>query len=301
MVIDGSALFVGKEIAMKTMCMIAALLVAGCAVEQAGDDLARPPALDPAGDSIQAPELEGVAHEGVRVIAKVARPNGGLVHFLASETGDGVGCGELVPADGSAIPASSGSDPRDCLQLFVGLTATDVPVPEALVASSGLADAAALVAGRRIVKQIDGTLGSIEPARSLDLVSFTGTHGGGPHSCEGSDGSQSHFEAVHCDHSGGSGVIEYCDSGQWYDLYRATAGAKRATSFEEVLVCNTNVDMIHEYWNGTSWWDVYEITNIPGSYWYWSRWEGTFEMQRRIHVFRVFPQGFFRSHSIFYN
>lgn len=76
---------------------------------------------------------------------------------------------------------------------------------------------------------------------------------------------ESHFIDEHCDSSGGSGVIEYC-----------------------------------EYWNGTSWPDVYTITNIPNGYYHWSHWEGA-SWQRRIHVYRVYQTGFFRSHSIFYN
>lgn len=252
-------------------------------------------------NAIEARPLDSVAYEGVRIIAAVARPNGGIVRFLASEDGEGAGCDEIVPADGMSAPASSASDPRDCLALFIDLTADDVPVPEALVASSEAEDVAKLVAHRNIVEEVPETISSAEPEITPGLHPLSGDDSTTPHSCDGANGSQDHFENEHCDSSGGSDVIEYCDSGQWFDLYRTTAGSTRKSSFEEVLVCGTHADVIHEYWNGTSWPNVYTVENIPSGHFHWSRWQGLAKWQRRVHVYRVWATGFFRSHSVFYN
>lgn len=250
------------------------------------------------------PEAEadaGVIYEGVRILATVERPNAGVVHFLLSDEGLGVGCDELIPADGMALPARSASDPRDCLTLFLDLTADDVPVPAALVAASESDQAEALVASRPLVEELSKPIPSVELPVTPSLQPMGGTQSTTAHSCADDAGSQAHFEEQHCDYSGGSDVIEYCDSGQWLDLYRTTAGAIRRNSFEEMLSCTTLADVIHEYWNGTSWPNSYTITNIPANYYHWSRWEGAASWQRRIHVYRVYPDGFFRSHSLFYN
>ena len=79
----------------------------GCAMEEEGDE---------------ATGAEEVQYVGARVLAAVERPNRGVVRFLASDTADGVGCDELVPADGVARAARSGSDGRTCLELYLDLT-----------------------------------------------------------------------------------------------------------------------------------------------------------------------------------
>jgi hypothetical protein len=277
----------------------------GCAFDEEGGDLDGSESSDPststdrADDSTDPMDLGAagqVRYRGARVLAAIKRPNAGVVRFLVSDSAAGVGCDELVPADGVARAARSSSDPRSCLELYLDLTEPTAPIPAELVARSVLPDAARLAAGRQIVESI------ATPLRSSEALLFSGgDQETTPHSCDGDAGSQAHFEAEHCDSSGGSGVIEYCDSGQWFDLYRTTAGAKRRHSFTEILSCTALADVIHEWWNGTSWPNVYVIENIPGDYYHWSHWEGDANWQRRVHTYRVFASGFFRSHTVFWN
>jgi hypothetical protein len=237
-----------------------------------------------------------VRYVGARVLAAVRRPNAAVVRFLASENGGGVGCDELVPADGVARAARAPGDRRSCLELYLDLTERSAPVPAELVASSEAADVDRLIAGRAIVDVVPA------PLQSSERFTFSdGDQDTTPHSCAGDLGSAAHFASEHCDSSGGSGVIEYCDNGQWWDLYRTTAGASRRHSFTEILSCTALADVIHEYWNGTSWPNVYTITNVPGDHYHWSHWEGDANWQRRVHTYRVFASGFFRSHTVFWN
>lgn len=271
---------------------IAALLasvVTGCETVE-NDEGTEPTEVGPA---------SAVEYRGVNILATVERPNRGIVHFFESDKGLGVGCDELIPADGEAAPALSADDPRDCLALFLDLTGDDVPVPAALAASSTADGAVSSAAHRPLVDALREPIASVERASAPGLDPMGGSKGTTARSC--STATQTYFETYNCDFSGGSGVIHYCDSGQWYDLYRTSAGSGRHNSFAEVQSCTPIMDVIHEYWNGTSWVDVYESAGIPENYYNWSRWEGAAAWQRRVHAYRGVAAGYFRAHTVFYN
>ena len=270
-----------RSIHWLTAALAATASLTACAAEEAGDEEA-------AGD-------QEVRYVGARVLATVERANRGVVRFLASDTADGVGCDELVPADGVARASRSASDGRTCLELYLDLTERTAPVPAELVEASRLPDLQQRLVGRDIVESVPA------PLRSAELQTFGGDQDTSAHSCAGDAGSSAHFAAEHCDFSGGSDVIEFCESGQWFDLIHSTGDAKRRDSFAEILSCTALADVVHEYWNGTSWPNAYTIENIPGDFYHWSHWEGGAKWKRRIHTYRVPASGFVRAHMIFFN
>ena len=205
---------------MRSMHWLAAALAAtvsmtGCAIDEMSDE---------EGAEEGGLEEEGskeMRYVGARVLAAVERPNRAVVRFLASETGDGVGCDELVPADGVARAARSGADGRSCLELYLDLTEATAPVPAELVAASERPELQARLVGRPVVESVAA------PLRSAELLPFSGDQETTPHSCSGSSGSDAHFEAEHCDFSGGSDVINWCDPEGWSDHIRTSTQRRK--------------------------------------------------------------------------
>lgn len=274
-----------------TAALAASVSMTGCAIDEMSDE----EVAEEEGVVDEEAATEEMRYVGARVLAAVERPNRAVVRFLASDTEEGVGCDELVPADGVARAARSGADGRSCLELYLDLTERTAPVPAELIAATERPELQARLVGRPVVESVAA------PLRSAELLTFSGDQETTPHSCSGSSGSEAHFAAEHCDFSGGSDVINWCDPGGWLDHIRTSNGGKRRNSFSEILSCTALADVIHEYWNGTSWPNVYTITNIPGDHYHWSRWEGGAKWQRRVHSYRVIGSGFLRAHTIFYN
>ena len=278
-----------RSIQWLTAALAATVSLSGCAIEEMSDqEVAEEEAAEEEGS-------KEMRYVGARVLAAVERPNRAVVRFLASDTDEGVGCDELVPADGVARASRSGADGRCCLELYLDLTERTAPVPAELVAASRLPDVQQRLVGRPIVESVAA------PLRSAELLPFSGDQETTPHSCSGDSGSQAHFAAEHCDFSGGSDVINWCDPEGWSDHIRTSNGGKRRDSFSEILSCTALADVIHEYWNGTSWPNAYSITNIPDDHYHWSHWEGSAKWQRRVHSYRVIGAGFIRVHTIFFN
>lgn len=224
--------------------------------------------------------------------------NGSVLHFFAApEVGD-VGCSEDVPADGETLPVIDPETHESCLEIYLMLTPADTPVPQMLYSVEATDDERLqrLAADRELVGSdygvIEMELGTPE------LVQGSGSRGTSAHSCSGGS---SHWAAVHCDYSGGSSVINYCDSGQWFSLYRSSGSSKRKHSFSETLACGTYGDVKHQYKWGSGYKTAYSSTNIPDNYYNWTRWKGTIKRKRRVHHYRVWASGYVRAHTMFYN
>lgn len=113
------------------------------------------------------------------------------------------------------------------------------------------------------------------------------------------------FANSFCNGSGGSGKIHFCDAGTFTGqrIRNSYNGGwyKRKYSFGITAACNDLVDVVHNWWNGTSWKTTLHVTSLPSGYWMWTRYQGNGKYYRRVLHRTVYHTGYHRSYTAFYN
>jgi len=247
---------------------------------------------DPGGSA----DEHGPAKASTQELAKFYLESGKQAIFTEVRLGDEVGVfyEETGPIH-SAPTFGDAAAELDTLDLYLRLAPAQIAVPRALVQSldeAGQATASVRLGGRQLV---DAMQVPILAAPTLEPRGEDHETGGWNCSQDASD-----FEDFACSGSGTS--IEYCDSGQWFNLQRSSGDATRKKSLGLFVACGTEVQIRHSYADCCNWHELHDAI-LPSSHWMWSRYTGLAKWRRRINYDRVsqFSGSYLRAYSAFYN
>lgn len=199
----------------------------------------------------------------------------------------------------TSAPTFATTPELEALDMFLALAPADTAVPRALIQSldAGARDSATARLGSR--KLVDAMATPILATPSLALRKVGEEHDTGGWNC--SQGA-SDFENFACDGGTVPGTIEYCDSGQWWNLQRSSGDSKRRKSFGLFVACGTDVQIKHSYADCCNWWEL-DTKILPSSHWMWSRYTGAVDRRRRVNYDRVsqFSGSYLRAYTAFYD